>query len=749
MQSIHIQINGMKCASCVGHIEAALKAVPGVHAAQVNFAANSATVEGDVDPKLLIIAIEKTGYSARVMETTATAEQREEALIHYRQLLKKSLVATFIGIPLFVDLFFNWLPAVQNNRFQLTWLTITLTVLLGMIYAGGTIYKGAWASLKAHNATMDTLVGLGTGMAWLYSMIVVALPQYIPLAAQHVYFDTAIILLAFINFGAALEVRARGKTSQAIKRLIGLQAKTARVFRNDEEIDIPIEEVVLGDILRVRPGEKIPLDGEITEGYSQVDESMLTGEPLPTSKNVGDTVVGSTMNKSGSFLLKATAIGKDTALSRIVSLVQQAQNSKPSIGRLVDKVASVFVPIVLIAAILTALIWFDFGPAPKSAYVLVTTIAVLVIACPCALGLATPISVMVGIGKAAEMGALIRNGDALQSTRRLTTIVFDKTGTVTEGQPALVEVLPAAGFDEKTVLTIAASLEVNSEHPLAEAIVLGANERGITTKAVNDFKAHAGRGVTGTWQDDNKTKTTLALGNHLLMSERHVDLSNWQAPVQALSQAGKTAIYAARGRQLIGVVAVADPIKSDSKKAIAALGQLGLNVVMLTGDHQITAQAVANTVGIDKVIAEILPEEKADIIIQLQKTGEIVAMVGDGINDAPALAAANVGFAMGQGTDIAMESADITLMTGSLQGVVNAIAVSNATIRNIKQNLWGAFLYNALGIPIAAGVLYPLIGLLLNPMIAGAAMAMSSVTVVFNANRLRFYKGLKKQKDAS
>lgn len=734
MESVNIKIEGMKCASCVGRIEAALEAVPGVHSASVNFAANSAVVEGDMDASAILECIKKEGYQATVVDSASVEDEGSEETQHYRQLLKKSLVAIVIGLPLFADLFFQWTPSLGVPHIQWSWLTIAIIVTLGMIYAGRDIYKGFWGSLKAHNANMDTLVGLGTGMAWLYSVIVVLFPQYIPSIAQHVYFDTAIILLAFINFGAALEIRARGKTSQAIKRLIGLQAKTARVVRDGEEIDIPMEDVQLDDVLRVRPGEKIPVDGEIIEGHSQVDESMLTGEPLPVSKNKGDKVVGGTMNKSGSFLFKTTAVGKDTALSRIVSMVQQAQNSKPAIGRIVDKVASIFVPIVLIAAILTALVWFNFGPTPKSAYVLVTTIAVLVIACPCALGLATPISVMVGVGKAAEMGVLIRNGDALQTALKLTTVVLDKTGTVTEGHPALVDVLPTEGIDETALLSIAGSLEAGSEHPLAEAIVIGVKERGVALQKIEDFKAYSGRGVSGKWEGD-----TVLLGNALLMTEQDIDLSSWEARIQALSEQGKTAMYVAKGAQLIGVIAVADPVKSDSKEAVALLHRLGLNVVMLTGDNRVTAEAVAKIVGIDRVIAEVLPKDKAAEVTRLQKTGEIVAMVGDGINDAPALAAANVGFAMGHGTDIAMESADVTLMTGSLQGVANAIAISKATLSNIKQNLWGAFLYNTLGIPIAAGILYPFIGLLLNPLIAGAAMAMSSVTVVLNANRLRFF----------
>ena len=731
-----LRINGMKCAGCVAGLEAAISTVKGVSAASINFATKSAEVQGDLDPQQIIDAIQAKGYHAQLIENAddLSAEEAQEKK-HYRKLLKQTIVAVIIGIPLFSDLFLGWLPSVQTTQLQWAWVLIGIIVFAGMCYSGGHIYKGAWHSFLSRNANMDTLVGLGTGMAWLYSMIVVLIPAFIPAMARHVYFDTAIILLAFINFGAALEMRTRGKTSQAIKRLIGLQAKTARVLRNSEEIDIPIEEVILGDILRVRPGEKIPVDGEVTEGHSQIDESMLTGEPMPVSKNKSDGVVGGTINQSGSILYRATRIGKDTALSRIVDMVRQAQNSKPSIGRLVDKVASIFVPIVLIVAIITAVLWFDFGPMPKSAYILMTTIAVLVIACPCALGLATPISVMVGVGKAAEFGVLIRNGNALQTAQQLTIVVLDKTGTLTEGHPALAEVIVDDESDQSTVLSLAASVEAGSEHPLAEAIVRGAKERGASLYPVSDFKAHSGRGVSATYQGK-----TVLLGNALLMADNNIDVNHWIHHIKQLSERGQTPMYVAHAEKLNGIISVADPVKQDSKVAIAGLHKLGLKVVMLTGDNRITAQAVADDVGIDEVIAEVLPEDKAKKITALQATGEIVAMVGDGINDAPALAAANVGFAIGTGTDIAIESSDVILMGGSLTGVANAIAISKATLHNIKQNLWGAFLYNTLGIPIAAGVLYPLIGLLLNPLIAGAAMAMSSLTVVTNANRLRFFK---------
>lgn len=653
------------------------------------------------------------------------AQERKQ----YGKLLKQAVVAIVIGIPLFF---------VQTAGPQWAWVIVGIIVLAGMCYSGGYIYKRAWKSLLSRSANMYTLIALGTGVAWLYSIIVVLFPAFIPQLARHVYFDTAIILLAFVDFGAALEMRARGKTSEAMKRLIGLQAKTARLVRDGEELNVPIEAVVPGDLLRLRPGEKVPVDGEVSEGYSHIDESMLTGEPIPVLKNRGDEVIAGTINQSGSVIYRVTRIGKDTALSRIIDMLHRAQNSKPSIAKWADEVARYFVPIVLMVAIITAVVWFVFGPTPKSAYILVTSITVLIIACPCAIGLATPISVMIGVGKAAEFGVLIRHGNALQTAGRLTMLVLDKTGTVTEGRPALAEVLvnnKNAMSEASKVLSLAASVAVASEHPLAEAIVRGAKERNAVLESVSDFKSHSGRGISARYQGE-----IALLGNALFMLEHHVDVKDWHLSMERLSSLGQTPMYVTYAAEIVGIISVTDPIKSDSKTAIARLRNLGLKIVMITGDNWLTAQAVADALGVDEVIAEVLPEDKENKILALQEMGEIVAMVGDGINDAPALAAAHVGFAIATGTDIAMEASDVTLMTGSLMGVLHAIAISKATVRNIKQNLWGAFLYNGLGIPIAAGILYPFTGLLLNPLIAGAAMALSSLTVVMNANRLRFFR---------
>lgn len=738
-QVYHFSVQGMHCASCTAGIEAALQDVSGVEKAVVNFASKSAEVLGDVDPVALIKAIEDKGYQAALMDDSSGEDEAEsQETQHFWHLVKQSAVAFIVGIPLFSDLFFRWAPSALVPHIQVFWVITSLIVLFTLWYSGGHIYKGMWKSFLAHSANMDTLVGLGTGMAWFYSFIVVLIPGFIPEIARHVYFDTSVLLLALINLGAALEVHARGKTSQAIKRLIGLAPKTARIVRDGEEIDVPIESIKVGDRLRVRPGEKLAVDGEIVEGQSQVDESMLTGEPLPVSKSSGDEVVSGTINKSGSFIYRATRVGKDTALAHIVNMVRQAQNSKPAIGRIVDKVSAVFVPVILIIAIISAIIWFNVGPQPVSAFVMVTTIAVLVIACPCALGLATPISIMVGVGKAAEMGVLIRNGNALQEAGKLTTIVLDKTGTVTEGRPALSEVVVANGVSENELLTLAASVETSSEHPLAEAIVAGAKERGVTPQSASDFEAITGHGVRAQYKGK-----TVFLGNTKLMQEHKIELGDLSQRIKTLSEKGQTPMFVAEENRVLGIISVADPVKQDSKDAITKLHRIGLKVVMITGDNHITAEAVAKEVGIDEVIAEVLPQDKAARVKGFQDQGDIVAMVGDGINDAPALAASHVGFAIGTGTDVAIESADITLMGGSLMGVVNAIAVSNATIRNIKQNLFGAFIYNSLGVPIAAGILYPIIGILLNPLIAGAAMAASSLTVVLNASRLRFFKGTK------
>lgn len=738
-EPIRLSISGMSCAGCVGAVEDALSSVNGVAEANVNFAEHTALVDGSMTAQQLIDAVKSAGYDAAELKGAEDEEEKEAAeMAYYRKLLKKSVVAGLVGVPLMGLGMSGLLPELDKLNGQLFWLATGMLTLAVMIYSGGHFYTGAWKSAKNHNANMDTLIALGTGAAWIYSMIIAAFPAFVPSLAQHAYFEAAAIIIALINFGSALEMKARGKTSEAIKRLIGLQPRTARVVRDGVEQDIAIEEVGLEETLRVRPGERIAVDGVIIDGHSTIDESMLTGEPIPVEKGIGAEVVTGTINKTGSFLFQAKRIGKDTALARIIDMVRTAQSSKPAIGRLADKVASVFVPSVLIIAVISFLIWFNFGPSDQAlSLAIVTTMTVLIIACPCALGLATPISIMVGVGKAAEFGTLIRNGDALQQAGKLTTIVLDKTGTVTDGKPSVVEFFAADEFSEEEVLTMALSVESSSEHPLAQAIVDYAREKGAKKKLVSAFRAIPGKGIEATVEGQR-----VFIGNTRLMLEKAIDGGGLGRKAAELVPLGQTPMFIAIGNEIAGLISVADAIKSDSKEAIERMHALGLRVALLTGDNEITARAVAKQVGIDEVMAEVLPHEKEGVIVQLQGLGHIVGMVGDGINDAPALARANVGFAIGTGTDVAIESADITLMRGSLNGVVDAINISNATVKNIKQNLFGAFFYNSLGIPVAAGVLYPWLGLagLLNPMIAGAAMAASSVTVVSNANRLRWFR---------
>jgi Cu+-exporting ATPase len=735
-QAVRLSIGGMSCAGCVATVEKTLRNVPGVSEASVNFAEHTASVSGTADAKTLIGAVVAAGYEAAELKSRqAEAEKEAAEAAHYRRLQRKTLVAGCVAAPLFVGEMFMLLPTLHSAGGRLYGLIAGLVTLFVLVYSGGHFFRGAWKSFRNHNANMDTLIALGTGAAWVYSMAVVAAPQLVPTLAQHAYFEAAAVIIALINLGQLLEIRARGKTSQAIKRLIGLQPRTARVVRDGKELDIPIEEVGLSETVRVRPGEKIPVDGVILDGHSNVDESMLSGEPLPVAKQTGDTVTGGTLNTSGTFLFRATRIGEETVLARIIEMVRRAQNSKPAIGRLADKISAVFVPSVLLIAVVTFLIWFNLGPEPIVGFALVATMTVLVIACPCALGLATPISIIVGVGKAAESGILIRNGEALQQASRLTTVVLDKTGTVTEGHPAVVGIIPAAGWTEAEVLRLAASIEAGSEHPLAQAVVQAAKARHVDLLSASGFEAVSGFGVRA--QVDGKS---VLLGNPRLMQRSGVDIAALDSQARSAALLGQTPIYLAVDGKAAGLVVIADPIKPDSQAAIARLHALGLKVVMLTGDNAATAQAVARQVGVDEVFAEVLPADKAAKVVELQARGEIVGMVGDGINDAPALAQANVGFAIGTGTDVAIESADVALLRGSLHGVADAIAISTATVRNIRQNLFGAFFYNILGIPIAAGALYPLFGLLLNPMIAGAAMAMSSVTVVSNANRLRFFR---------
>ncbi|QDE29654.1 heavy metal translocating P-type ATPase [Shewanella polaris] len=737
-QTTQLLIEGAGCASCVGKIEKALKTVAQVEQAEMNFADRSVMVTGEVEVASLLEAVEKAGYHAILINDQGGADaidEKEQAdAIYYKSLIKHTIVALAVGIPLMIYGLFIGDMTVTNPIQQLVWGAIGVLTLGIMFFSGKHFYTGAWKSFTHHSANMDTLIALGTGTAWVYSMVVVFAPDLLPEMARHVYFEATAMIIGLINLGLALEVKARGKTSAAIKRLIGLQAKTARVIRNGKAVDIDIALVQLNDKVSVRPGEKIPVDGVVVEGSSFIDESMLTGEPIPVEKSVNDDVVAGTLNKLGSLTFTATRVGKDTALAHIITMVKRAQNSKPPIGRMADVISSYFVPAMMIIAIISAMVWLNFGPEPSVGYAIVSAMTILIIACPCALGLATPMSVMVGVGKAAESGVLIRNGEALQTASTITTMILDKTGTITEGAPKITDILVVNGREEQQVLQLAASIEQHSEHPLAQAVVQAATDKGLTLFNVENFTAIAGFGVQAQYQS-----AQLLFGNEKLMREKGIALSDYQQQAQALAADAKTPMYFAIDGELAAVIAVADPIKADSVAAIARLKSSGIKVIMLTGDNHATATAVAAKVGVDDFFADVLPQDKAKKVAELQALGEVVGMTGDGINDAPALALANVGFAIGTGTDVAIESADITLMRGSLHGLADAIAVSKATLGNIRQNLVGAFIYNAAGIPLAAGVLFPVFGVLLNPVVAGAAMAFSSLTVVSNANRLRFF----------
>ena len=733
---IRLSILGMRCAGCVSSVEGALAAVDGVTSVSVNFADHSAMVRGHVDPDLLKKAANDAGYDAAVMEGLEDpAEQEEQELQRYRKLMKKASVAGIFGAMLMLAEHFSWLPEIGSAAGQWLWPEIALITLGIMVYSGWHFYSGAIKSLSLGQANMDTLIALGTGSAWLYSCIVIDYSDTLPTLAKHAYFEAAVVILAFINLGTALETMARGKTSSAIRQLIGLQPRTARVVRNGEEMDIPIEQVGLGETLRVRPGEKIAVDGVLLEGHSTLDESMLTGEPIPVEKSVGSEVVAGTMNQTGSFLFRATRIGRDTALAQIIKSVRQAQSSKPEIARLADKISSVFVPAVVALSVLTFFMWYAFGPDPSLGYAFVTSMTVLVIACPCALGLATPISVMVAVGRAAQSGILIRKGDALQTAGKLTCLILDKTGTVTEGKPTVSTVEAIDDYTEEQVLQLAASIESGSEHPLAASILSAAENKHIKLEKVNNFEAIAGFGVTAFINEQR-----VFFGNKALMDTKGIKFTRYNNRLEKLSALGQTPMLLAVDDKIVGIIAVSDPIKKDSAQAVQRLKNQGLRIIMVTGDNQITAHAIAKQAGISEVRAQVLPQDKAAVVKELQQQGEIVGMVGDGINDAPALAQADVGLAIGTGTDVAIESADVVILQGSLLKVPEVIELSKATVINIKQNLIGAFFYNTISIPVAAGLLYPMFGVLLNPMIAGAAMAMSSLTVVTNANRLRWMK---------
>ncbi len=740
-----LKLRGMSCASCANSIEDAIRSVPGVSKCSVSFGAELANVTYDskkTDLEAIQDAVDAAGYSAQPVQeqdllTGDDDSERKARLAESRELTRKVWVGGIISailvigsLPVMTGLHIPFIPMWLHNF----WLQAVLTAPV-QFWCGKSFYINSWKALKRHAATMDTLIALGTSAAYFYSLFVTIFPGF--LIAQgltpSVYYETAAVVITLILLGKLFENRAKGQTSEAIRKLMGLQARTARIVRNGREMEVPIAEVQLGDVILVRPGEKVPTDGEVIEGSSAVDEAMVTGESVPVKKQPGDQVIGATINKSGSFKFRTTRVGKDTFLAQIVKLVQQAQGSKAPIQRLADQVTGWFVPAVIAVAIATFIIWYNIMGNVTLA--LITTVGVLIIACPCALGLATPTSIMVGTGKGAENGILIKGADSLELAHKLQTIVLDKTGTLTQGKPTVtdfVTVNGAANSNEIKLLELAASVERNSEHPLAEAVVQYAKSQQLELEEVRNFEAKAGSGVQG-----YVSGQFVQIGTQRWMSELGIDTQALQPQWDRLEYLGKTVIWIAVNEKVQGVMGISDALKPSSAMAVRTMQKLGLEVVMLTGDNRRTAEVIAREVGIKRVLAEVRPDQKAATVQQLQAERKIVAMVGDGINDAPALAQADVGIAIGTGTDVAIAASDITLISGDLQGIVTAIQLSRATMRNIRQNLFFAFIYNVAGIPIAAGILFPFFGWLLSPIIAGAAMAFSSVSVVTNALRLR------------
>ena len=732
---------GVSCPTCVVNIERALEKLPGVEGVAVNFAAERVKViynPGQITADELVPAVEATGYRAELRDNEAplqeTTDREAEAHRHeINDLTRRVALGATLSVLVFDGSFHEWFGFLPNVMSEFWFLfLLTMPVYVGV---GWPIHRTTWLSLRNRTADMNTLITIGTTAALAYSIIATFFEQLLPEDQVQVYYDTAAVIITLILIGRLLEARAKGAASSAIKKLMGMQAKTARVMRDGREQDIPIEQVQVGELILVRPGEKVPVDGVIEEGRSTLDESMVTGESLPVTKAAGEEVIGATINKTGAFKFRASKVGKDTMLSQIIKLVEQAQGSKAPIQRLADRVTSYFVPAVIFLAMATFVGWYLGAPETPLILAVVASVAVLIIACPCALGLATPTSIMVGTGKGAERGILIKSAEALEMTHQLKAIILDKTGTITRGEPSLTDVVTTSDMEENTLLRLVASAERSSEHPLAEAIVKGAQERGVDLVEPKDFEAIPGHGIEVS-VDGRK----VLAGNQKLMTDRNITLDGLEKRGQALADEGKTPMFIAVDGQAAGIIAVADTVKETSAAAIAELKELGIEVVMITGDNRRTAEAVAKQVGVDRVLAEVLPEDKANEVKKLQQEDKLVGMVGDGINDAPALAQADVGLAIGSGTDVAMEAADITLVSGDLMGIVTAIRLSRATMRNIRQNLFFAYIYNAGGIPIAAGVLFPIIGVLLNPAIAAVAMASSSISVLTNALRLNRFQ---------
>ncbi|EKN5072639.1 TPA: copper-exporting P-type ATPase CopA [Yersinia enterocolitica] len=732
--SVQLLLTGMSCASCVSKVQSALQSVDGVEVARVNLAERSALVTGHPSNEALIAAVKNAGYGAEIIEDETERRERQQQMSQasMKRFQWQAALGLLLGIPLMGWGLFGGSMTLTPET-QTPWLIVGIITLLVMIFAGGHFYRNAWVSLKNGSATMDTLVALGTGAAWIYSITVNIWPDVFPMEARHLYYEASAMIIGLINLGHAMEQRARQRSSNALERLLDLAPPTARLVTDEGEKLIPLADVQLGMTLRLTTGDRVPVDGEIVQGEVWMDEAMLTGEPIPQQKSTGDIVHAGTQVQDGTVLFRANAIGSQTTLARIIKLVRQAQSSKPEIGKLADRISAVFVPTVVAIAVIAGLIWYFFGPQPQLVYTLVVATTVLIIACPCALGLATPMSIISGVGRAAEFGVLVRDADALQQASNLDTLVFDKTGTLTEGHPQVVAIHTFNGVSEQQALEWAAALETGSNHPLARAILQRAE--GLTLATVNQFRTLRGLGVSG-----EVDGVALLLGNNRLLEEQQIDTSELQSLIQQQAESGTTPVILTAQGKPAALLSIRDPLRSDSISALQRLHQRGYNLVMLTGDNPITANAIAKEAGIDQVIAGVLPDGKAEAIKQLQAAGHKVAMIGDGINDAPALAQADVGIAMGGGSDIAIETAAITLMRHSLHGVADAVELSKATLRNMKQNLLGAFFYNALGIPIAAGILFPFTGTLLSPVVAGAAMALSSITVVSNANRLLRFK---------
>ncbi|EMS7704821.1 copper-translocating P-type ATPase CopA [Vibrio cholerae] len=736
-QTLSLLIKGMTCASCVASVEKALLSVEGVQSAQVNLAEQSALVSAIfANPQPLINAIQRAGYQAEILDDPAQQQAKQQAQLDALQKEHKqsALLGIALGAPLMLWGVFGGNMMIRNSSDQMVWGGIGIICFALLLTAGRHFFINAWQALTHGRATMDTLVALGTGAAWFYSMLVVAWPQTFPDAARHVYFEATAMIIGLISLGHYIETKAKSNTNRSLQALLNLQPQQATLVTEQGDQSIAVADIQLGMSLRIKPGEQVPVDGVVSTGHSYLDESMLTGEPIPVLKEAGAKVAAGTLNQDGSLVITATGIGSQTMLARIIQLVRQAQSSKPAMARLADQISSVFVPVVVVIAILSAALWYLYGPDPKASYMLVVATTVLIIACPCALGLATPLSITVGIGKAAEMGILIRDANVLQTASQIDTVVFDKTGTLTLGKPSIQSLHVMQG-DENQLLALAYALEQQSEHPLAKAICDYAKQRNIRPVDISQFTNQRGRGLSADYQNQ-----TVLVGSLAFMQEQGIDLSMAESTLEKFAAQAWTPVAVAYRGMLQGVLAIADPIKPTSAQAVRKLNELGIHTVMLTGDHPSVANAIAKELGISQVIAQVLPDQKAQHIQALQQQGRKVAMIGDGINDAPALALADIGIAMGSGSNVAIESAQMTLLNSSPTSVVSAIELSKATLRNMKQNLFGAFIYNTLGIPIAAGVLYPAFGFLLSPVVAGAAMALSSITVVSNANRLRWSK---------